>query len=233
MSQPGIWSSTWLCKQNPESPQWHVFCWVTWRQLRNKNITDKVTMITRLFHSTKFTCHANLQYCSFTSKFRRKFSQMMQIVKTCVAPFTKMHSVGFSEIIPYHVPWVVSYFSWTQCAHMSTRHLPLPHYRTCLSLLIRIKLQQLFFGRWGFKSRSRCQTAGGRLHDSDCRDPVWSLTNKCAVMPTAAMSVDVKSKESSVSADRILKANADLQQLMPSGSFKIFDCTLKTASCYT
>ena len=69
-----------------------------------KNITDKVTMITRLFHSTKFTCHANLQYRSFTSKFRRKFSQMMQIVKTCVAPFTKMHSVGFSEIIPYHVP---------------------------------------------------------------------------------------------------------------------------------
>ena len=83
------------------------------------------------------------------------------------------------------------------------------------------------------KSRSRCQTAGGRLHDSDCRDPVGSLTNKCAVMSTAAMSVDVKSKESSVSADRILKANADLQQLMPSGSFKIFDCTLKTASCYT
>ena len=110
---------------------------------------------------------------------------------------------------------------------MSTRHLPLPHYLTCLSLLIRIKLQQLFFGRWGFKSRSRCQTAGGRLHDSDCRDPVGSLTNKCAVMSTAAMSVDVKSKESSVSADRILKANADLQQLMPSGSFKIFDCTLR------
>ena len=63
-----------------------------------------------LFHSTKFTCHANLQYRSFTSNFRRKFSQLMQIVKTCVAPFTKMHSVGFSEIMPYHVPWVVSYF---------------------------------------------------------------------------------------------------------------------------
>ena len=102
-------------------------------------------MITRLFHSTKFTCHANLQYRSFTSKFRRKFSQLMQIVKTCVAPFTKMHSVGFSEIIPYHVPWVVSYFSWTQRAHMSTRHPRLPHYLTCLSLLIPIKLHQLFF----------------------------------------------------------------------------------------
>jgi hypothetical protein len=39
----------------------------------NQNFTDKVTMIMHLFHSTKFTCHANLQYRSFTSRFRRNF----------------------------------------------------------------------------------------------------------------------------------------------------------------
>ena len=46
------------------------------------------------------------------------------------------------------------YFSWTQRAHMYTRHLPLPHYLTCLSLLIPIKLQQLFLDA-GFLSHVR------------------------------------------------------------------------------
>ena len=121
----------------------------------NQNFTDKVTMIMRLFHSTKFTCHANLQYRSFTSNFRRKFSQLMQIVKTCVAPFTKMHSVGFSEIMPYHVPWVVSYFLEPN-VHTCPQNILL-YLVTCLAFhyWYPSNCSSCFLDTGVFKSRSR------------------------------------------------------------------------------
>jgi len=152
MSQPGIWSSTLLCKQNPENPRWHVFCWVTWRQLRTKISPTKSPWSVPL-HKIHMPCQSSVSFLHL--KFQKK---IFPIDANCQDMRCTVHQDALcwflrNNALSCSMSRVL--FSWTQRAHMSTKHPPLPRYLPCLSLLIPIKLQQLFFGHWGFKSRSR------------------------------------------------------------------------------